>query len=236
MKKILTFAALALSLGGMSGSAHAQLAVVDVKSIAQALQTAKNTLNQLEEAKRLYNTMNSLSQISNVAQSLKAEILQTALPDGMQDSINLISGDLADLGALGNRAKGIMDTSDFSLSGLSGDFGDAEGVLNGAATRGARDQAYGEYMLEATTASGDGLKELSTGLASATTARQSQDIAARANIENAAINNRLLQMQAAEQAARGALAVKSSADFANQQRKTQENIDSGALWPTWNGN
>ncbi|MEJ7928187.1 type IV secretion system protein [Sphingobium sp. AN641] len=234
-KQIIRAALLAAATFGMAGSANAQMAVVDVKSIAQALQTAKNTLNQLNEAKKLYTTMNSLSEISNVAQSLQSQILQTALPDGIQDSINLISGNLQDLGAIGNRAQSIMDVSDFSLDGIAGGFGNPQDILTGAATRGARDQAYSEYMLEATAATGDGLKQLSDGLATSTTARQSQDIAARAVIENAQVNNRLLQLQAAQEAARATAALRSSSDFAASQRRTQQNIEDGSLWPTWSG-
>ena len=237
MRRKITGAALAVAATlSIAAPAHAQMAVVDVRSIAQALQTARNTLQQLQEAQRLYSALNSVSQIRSVSNLLDSPILQSALPDGMQQSVSLISGDLRDLGAIGNRAESILGNNDFSLSGLDYTLGNAQGALNRATTASARDQAYGEYMLDATEATGDGLKQLNTGLSSATTLREAQDIAARAAIENAGINNRLLQMQAAEQAARAAMATKSSADFAASQRRTQENIDSGKIWPTWNGN
>lgn len=235
-KMIIRAALLAAATFGMAGSAHAQLAVVDVKSIAQALQTARNTLNTLRQAEQLYSSLNSISNIGNVSNMLQQRILRDALPDGMQESISLISGDLRDLGAIGSRAESILGNGDFSLSGINGQFGDAAGILNTAATASARDQAYGEYMLETTTATTEGLNQLNNGLTASTTMRQSQDIAARAAIENAAVNNRMLQMLAAAEAARGQSALKSQAEFAASQRKTQENIENGSLWPTWEGN
>jgi hypothetical protein len=228
-KQIIRAALLAAATFGMAGTAHAQLAVVDVKSVAQALQTARNTLQQLQEAKQLYASLNSVTQINSVSDLLNNEILSEALPSGMQESVALISGDLRELGAIGNRAESLMIGSDFTL------YGDAQGILNRAATAGARDQAYGEYMLEATEATGKGLKQLNSGLSASTTMRQSQDIAARAAIENAQVTNRLLQMQAAQEAARGAAALRSSSDFAASQRRTQQNIEDGSLWPTWSG-
>jgi len=234
-KQIIRAALLAAVTFGLAGTAHAQMAVIDVKSVAQALQTARNTLQQLQEAKQLYASLNSVTQINSVSDLLNNEILSEALPSGMQESVSLISGDLRELGAIGNRAESLMSGSDFTLSGIDSGFGDAQGILNRAATAGARDQAYGEYMLEATEATGKGLKQLNSGLSASTTMRQSQDIAARAAIENAQVTNRLLQMQAAQEAARGAAALRSSSDFAATQRRTQQNIEDGSLWPTWSG-
>lgn len=220
---------------GVSGTAHAQLAVVDVRSIAQALQTARNTLQQLQEAQRLYTALNSVSNIRSVANLLDQPILRSALPDGVQDSLQLVSGDLRDLGAIGQRAESILSGQNLTLSGLDSRLGDAQGVLKLAANNAARDQAYGEHMLEATETTGQGLQQLSTGLASATTLRESQDIAARAAIEQAGIANRLLQMQAAQQAAHSQALLKAQSDFAASQRRTMSDAESGAWRPTWNG-
>lgn len=236
MKKGMMRAALAVAACvGASGTAHAQMAVVDVRAIAQALQTARNTLQQLQEAQRLYTALNSVSNIRNVANLLDQPILRDALPDGVQDSIQLVSGDLRDLGAIGQRAESILGGQNLTLSGLDSRFGDVQGVLNTAATNAARDQAYGEHMLEATATTGEGLQQLSTGLASATTLRESQDIAARAAIEQAGIANRLLQMQAAQQAAHAQAVLKAQSDFAESQRRTMSDAETGAWRPTWNG-
>ena len=45
----------------------------------------------------------------------------------------------------------------------------------------------------------------------------------------------MLQLMAAEQAARARAALDAQEAFAASQRKTQQNIDSGALWPRWEG-
>lgn len=235
-KRAFGAAVAAAAFFGTSGIAHAQLAVVDVKSIAQALQTARNTLQQLQEAQKLYSALNSISNIRSVSDLLNQPLLQNALPEGVRDSVQLISSDLRELGAIGQRAESILSGQNLTLSGLDQRLGDAQGMLKSAASLSARDQAYGEHMLEASKATGEGLQQLSNGLTSATTLREAQDIAARATIEGAAVNNRLLQMQAADQAARSNAALQASADFAASQRRTQSNIQSGAIWPTWNGN
>src|SRR3546814_1874796 len=79
------------------------MAVVDVRAVAQALQTARNTLAQLQEAQRLYQSMNSLSNIRGVANLLDRPILRDALPGGVNNSLDLLSSDLRDLGAIGTR-------------------------------------------------------------------------------------------------------------------------------------
>lgn len=234
-KRFMSAALIAAVTLGFTAPASAQMAVIDAKAVAQALQTAKNTLRQIDQARELYSSLNSVSNIRNVANVLDQPMLQNALPDGVQNSTALLSGDLRDLGAIGRRAESIMGNGDYSLSGLDQRFGDAQGILNRAAQDGARDQAYGEYMLEGVEATSEGLQGLNTGLASATTLREAQDIAARASIENAAVSNRLLQMETLDHTARSAAALKSSADFAASQRRTDQNIESGNLWPTWNG-
>lgn len=234
-KRIVSAALIAAVTLGFTAPASAQMAVIDAKSVAQALQTARNTLRQIEQAQQLYSSLNDISQIRSVANVLDQPMLQNVLPEGIQSSAALLSGDLRDLGAIGNRAESILGNGDFSLSGLDYQLGDAQGILNRAAQAGARDQAYGEYMLEGVEATSDGLRELNTGLASVTTLRQSQDIATRAAIENAAVTNRLLQMQTLDHTARSAAAVKSSADFAASQRRTEQNLQNGAIMPTWNG-
>lgn len=216
-------------------SASAQIAVVDVRAIAQALQTARNTLQQLQAAKDYYNKINSISNIRDVSNLLSDPILQTVVPEGMQNSVQLVSADLATLGAIGNQAQALLDARDFSLGGADQALGGAQTILKKAASTNAAQQAFGEYLLESADASSKGLDQLGTALGSATTLRQSQDIEARATIEGAQVSNRMLQMMAAEQAARAKAALDAQEAFAAAQRKTQQNIASGALWPTWEG-
>lgn len=219
----------------VAGTANAAWPVIDVRAIAQAIQTARNTLTQLQEARSFYDKVNSISSIRDVAGVLDSSLLQGVLPEGVSDTLNLASSDLSDLGAIGSRAESILQNGNFSLDGIDGSLGDAQGVLMGGAKLAARDQAYGEHMLKSTQTTGEGLVDLNRALATSTTLRQSQDIEARATIENASINNRMLQMMSQERAARSQAALQSSQDFAESQRRTRENIESGALWPSWNG-
>ena len=235
MKRQLIGVAMAVSaVMGAAAPAHAQIAVVDVKAVAQALQTARNTLSQLQEAQRLYQAMNSLSNIRSVANVLDQPILRDALPDGMNSSLDLLSGDLRDLGAIGTRAESILSNGNYSLSGLDQTLGDAQGVLNVTTRAAARDQAYSERMLEATQATGDGLNQLGDGLARATTLREATDIGARAAIENAAVNNRMLQMMAADRARAAQGSLRSASDYAETQRRNVANREANRR-PTFQG-
>src|SRR3546814_17173303 len=112
--------------------------------------------------------MNSLSNIRGVANLLDRPILRDALPGGVNNSLDLLSSDLRDLGAIGTRAEAILAHGDYSLSGLDQSLGDAQGILRATSQAAARDRALSEHMLEATQASGEGLGQLSDGLARAT--------------------------------------------------------------------
>ena len=224
----------AAALIASAAPAQAQMAVVDVRAVAQALQTARNTLAQLQEAQRLYQSMNSLSNIRGVANLLDRPILREALPEGMNNSLDLLSSDLRDLGAIGSRAEAILASGDYSLSGLDQSLGDAQGILRATSQAAARDRAISEHMLEATQASGDGLGQLSDGLARATTMRAATDIGARAGIENAAINNRMLQIMAADRARAADRSLRSAADYAETQRKNVANREADRR-PTFQG-
>src|SRR3546814_9186113 len=102
----------AAALIARASSAQAQRAVVDVRAVAQAVQTARNTLAQLQEAQRLYQSMNSLSNIRCVANLLDRPILRDALPGGVNNSLDRLSSDLRDLGAIGTRAEAILAHGD----------------------------------------------------------------------------------------------------------------------------
>ncbi|WP_082384356.1 type IV secretion system protein [Erythrobacter sp. SG61-1L] len=235
MKRQLIGAAMAVSaVMGVAAPAQAQVAVIDARAVAQALQTARNTLSQLQEAQRLYQAMNSLSNIRSVANVLDQPILRDALPDGMNSSLDLLSGDLHDLGAIGSRAESILSNGNYSLSGLDQSLGDAQGILNVSTRAAARDQAYSERMLEATQATGEGLNQLSDGLARATTLREATDIGARAAIENTAVNNRMLQMMAADRARAAQGSLRSASDYAETQRRNVANREANRR-PTYQG-
>ena len=103
----------ALAALAIPTAASAQMAVVDVRAIAQALQTARNTLQQLQAAQDFYAKVNSVSNIRDVSNLLNNPLLQTVVPEGMQNSVQLVSADLATQGAIGNQARGLLDARDF---------------------------------------------------------------------------------------------------------------------------
>ena len=219
----------------VAGTANAAWPVIDVRAIAQAIQTARNTLTQLQEARSFYDQVNSISSIRDVAGVLDDGLLRGALPEGMNDTVALVSSDLSDLGAIGQRAESILANSNFSIEGGNAALGDTQSVLERAAQISARDQAYGEYMLESTQTTGEGLSDLNRALASSTTLRQSQDIEARATIENASVNNRILQMMAARQAQEAAAKLRAQEEFARSQQATLDSAANGTWTATWNG-
>ena len=224
--------ALAMSL---AAPAHAQLAVIDGSNLVQALNTARNTLQQIQQAQQLYTALNNVSNIGSVAGILNSPVLRSALPEGMQSTVQLISTDLSELGAIGTRAQSLLGTKNLSLSSADSALGDAAGILQAAAKLSARDQAYAEHALGNTQLTAQGLGQLKDQIASATTLKQSSDLNARASLENAQINNQILQMMAQQQAARNAAALQSAADFAAAQRAEAAAISSGSDRPTWNG-
>src|SRR3546814_17195970 len=89
-------------------------------------------------------------------------------------------------------------------------------------------------MLEATQASGEGLGQLSDGLARATTMREATDIGVRAGIENAAISNRMLQIMAADRARAADRSLRSASDYAETQRKNVDTREADRR-PTFQG-
>lgn len=235
MYKHLKGAALAaVALATMAEPAHAQLAVIDVKAVAQALETAQNTLKQLEEAQKLYSSVNSISNIGDVAKVLNSKLLQSSLPEGVSSSTQLLSSDLTALGKLGDSANSILSNKNLTLSGASKSVSAAQSALKSASTVSAKSQALAQNALQTTEESGDGLKDLSSSLSSSTTLRDSTDIAARAAIENAAINNRMLQLYATEQGTRNQLALDAADSYAKEQRETSSAVDDGSIYPKWN--
>lgn len=223
-----------LGLLAFSGSAHAQLAVVDIRAIAQHVQTVRNTLAQIQEAQRAYQALNSLSKVRNITDLLQNKIVQSALPEGVQDTLKLVSNDLAQLGAVGRRAEGIIKNRDFSLSGIDRRLGDAQGVLRSVTEASAAKQAFGEELLKSTEGTNDDLRRLTQGLQSASTLRDSQDVGASAAIANAAVSNRMLQLMAQTQArgAQDSLAMAESTSA--RQRAEAANIAAHAR-PTFRG-
>lgn len=179
MKKFL-LATTATAFTLTAAPAAAQLAVVDAANLAEAVDTARNTLSaiekaqeQIDQAERLYDSVNGVTNISDVASLLDV--------DGMR------GGDLNTDAAL-DRAMEILEGR--PILAVNGSDGIVGAALAGEALETARTRA-------------EGLGELKARLDGATTQREIDEIQARGTIEAAAAmneNNRLASMAAAAQA------------------------------------
>lgn len=173
--------------------ASAQLAVIDSSNLAKAIETARNTLKQIEEAQRLYDSANRITDVGSIASVLNSDTLRNDLPSDIQDSLQLASSDLSELGSVGERAQAIL-----SSKGL--DFNDADGLLASAQGLAARDQAIAEVQLEAAAQTSESIKELKERLNSADTSKEVADLQARATLEAVQLMNQANQRQALKDA------------------------------------
>lgn len=185
-----------IGVGGLllaATPASAQLAVIDSSNLAKAIETARNTLKQIEEAQRLYDSANRITDVGSIASVLNSDTLRNDLPSDIQDSLQLASSDLSELGSVGDRAQAIL-----SSKGL--DFNDADGLLASAQGLAARDQAIAEVQLDAAAQTSEGIKELKERLNSADTSKEVADLQARATLEAVQLMNQANQRQALKDA------------------------------------
>jgi type IV secretion system protein VirB5 len=173
--------------------AAAQLSVIDSSNLAKAIETARNTLKQIEEAQRLYDSANRLTDVGSIASVLNSDTVRTGLPSDIQDTLQLASSDLSELGSVGDRAQAI-------LSGKGLEFTDVDGILASAEGLAARDQAIAEVQLQAAAQTSDGIKELKERLNSAETSKEVADLQARATLEAVQLMNQANQRQALKDA------------------------------------
>lgn len=193
--------------------AAAQLSVIDSSNLAKAIETARNTLKQIEEAQRLYDSANRITDLGSIASVLNSDTVRTGLPSDIQDSLQLASSDLSELGSVGDRAQDIL-----SSKGL--DLRDADGLLASAEGLAARDQAIAEVQLQAAAQTSDGIKELKERLNSAETSKEVADLQARATLEAVQLMNQANQRQALKDAQ---LAADRLASAEKNQRRREAN-------------
>ncbi|NMN07547.1 MULTISPECIES: type IV secretion system protein [unclassified Novosphingobium] len=234
MKKIAWCVALA-GIVGVATPAQAQLAVIDGSNLAQAINTARNTLQQIQQAEQMFHSLNDVTNVGSIAQVLNSSVLRNALPDGIADSAALLSQDLTELGAVGQRAQGILSGKNLTLSGVNSILGDAQGRLESAAQVSARSQALAEGTVEATVQTAQGLGQLKDAIGTSSSLKESADLQARATVESAQISNQLLQLMARQEADRAAASLRSAEVYADYQRNAAAETKSGSWKPTWNG-
>ncbi len=205
-RPILGAIALLASLGLATSPAHAQFGgiVHDPTSFAQMVKNAKNAIDQLNELKaqvqqgqELFDSLNDASDVNAIAARLGMPELRDLLPD-----IDLyqaaLSGDLAALGELGERADEIRARNRL-YTPPAGELGAAEtyyrDALESSGARAARDYATGERVAEIADQRLEGLEELRSALDTAPNARAVMDLNARIAAEQAMIQNDQMRLQ-----------------------------------------
>ena len=169
--------------------ASAQMAVIDSSNLAKAIETARNTLRQIEEAQRLYESANKITNVSSIGNVLNNDLVKRGLPSDVRNTADLVTADLSELGSIGDRANSI-------LQGRGLTTGNATGLLNSVEKLAARNQAIAEVQMDVAKQTSDGLDELKDRLRTAETSKETADLNARATLEVAQLVNRSNQMQA----------------------------------------
>ncbi len=197
MKRMIVGLAAAMSL---AAPASAQMVVIDHAALVKHIETARNTLNQLQkaqqqlqEAQRLYASFNKITDIKSVASILNNDMVRRGLPADLGNSAKLLSTDLDNMGELGARAQDLMRSRD-----LNGAIAMSDAAIKMASRGAARDQAIAEATLGVAAARSEGLSRIADRLGTATTAKEVMDLQARAAIEAASAANQTNQLMALE--------------------------------------
>lgn len=183
---------------------HAQQIVHDPRTLAQMVQEARTTLEQLralqaqvEQGRQLFDSLNDLSGVNALADELGLPTVRNPLPD-LRALRAAADGDLSALGDLADRADAIRrDTRLYTPP--AGDPGPAEAwyrdSLERAGARTARDLAIGEAIGGAADRRLQGLETLRSALDTAPNARAVMDLEARLAAEQALIQNEQVRLQ-----------------------------------------
>ncbi|MDQ1153074.1 type IV secretion system protein [Brevundimonas sp. SORGH_AS_0993] len=205
MRARIPFAAAAAALVlAVAPTVQAQQIVHDPRALAQMIEEARTTLDQLralqtqvEQGRQLFESLNDLSGVNALASELGLPAVRNPLPD-MSALRAAADGDLTALGDLADRADAIRrDTRLYTPP--EGDLDPAEAYyrdsLERAGTRTARDLAVGEAVAGAADRRLQGLETLRSALDTAPNARAVLDLEARLAAEQALIQNEQVRLQ-----------------------------------------
>ena len=202
--RILSAAAVAALVVAGAPAARAQQIVHDPRALAQMIEEARTTLDQLkalqtqvEQGQRLFDSLNNLSDVNALAGELGLPTVRNPLPD-MRSMRAAANGDLGALGDLADRANAIRrDTRLYTPP--TGDLSSADAYyrdsLERAGARTARDLAVGEAVAGAADRRLEGLETLRSALDTALNARAVMDLEARLAAEQALIQNEQVRLQ-----------------------------------------
>ena len=167
--------------------------IQQINTVRQTLEMVKQGKEQIAEAQRLYEDLNKLTDIPALAQQLKTDALRELdTSNGSLEGFG--NGDLNVVGA--GRAK-----ADEVYRGLL----DRLGLAGSEQSRAAFDlnarniginAGLAENVGSAVTSRAQGLDQLRTRLATASTAKEVADLTARLQLESAAMQNDQLRLQA----------------------------------------
>ncbi|MFZ1743338.1 MAG: type IV secretion system protein [Pontixanthobacter sp.] len=167
--------------------------IQQINTVRQALQMVEQGKEQIAEAQKLYQDLNKLTDIPALAQQLKTDALRE-LDTSTSSLEGFGNGDLNVVGA--GRAK-----ADEVYRGLL----DRLGLAGSEQSRAAFDlnarniginAGLAENVGSAVTSRAQGLDQLRTRLATASTAKEVADLTARLQLESAAMQNDQLRLQA----------------------------------------
>jgi len=167
--------------------------IQQINTVRQTLEMVKQGKEQIAEAQKLYEDLNKLTDIPTLAQQLKTDALRELdTSNGSLEGFG--NGDLNVVGA--GRAK-----ADEVYRGLL----DRLGLAGSEQSRAAFDlnarniginAGLAENVGSAVTSRAQGLDQLRTRLATASTAKEVADLTARLQLESAAMQNDQLRLQA----------------------------------------
>ena len=226
--RILAGLAGAAVLFGLTGNAHAQMAVFDSANYAKLLQEAQTGLSQLQQLERqvqqgeqlvtqggqLLTSLNQISNVNGLATVLEQPSLRSFLPDAnTYVSASQSGGSLTTLGVIGQAAQ-VIRTANQLYTAPSGNV--AGSALMTSGNQVALNLATGQAVVQAGATRLTGLQQLEAGLNTAANARAVLDLQARAQLEQAMIANDQMRIQglAMTQAAQSQMQTQQNAERA----------------------
>jgi type IV secretion system protein VirB5 len=176
-----------------------------LKLLEQA-KTAASQLNKLQEtynqAVKAYDAANGITNVNDIGSVLNTTQNRNWIPSEAKDIQKLMSGANDQLGSLGTAATNIRNGRRVDIPALGANATDSDKAgrknLDDAGNSYATDAAVAEAAYGATGTRTKGLEELRRSLDTATTQKQVQDIQARIAVEQAHINNDIMQFQAVQ--------------------------------------
>jgi len=232
----------AVVLAGMSGTAHAQMAVFDSANYAKLLQETQTALNQLQQLEKqvaqgeslvtngqqLLTSLNQISNVNNLAPVLEQPALRGFLPDAnTYVTASSSGGNLTTLGVIGQAAQVIR--TGYQL--YNAPSGSAYASLNTSGNQAALTLATGQAVVQAGATRLTGLQQLQTSIDAAPNARAVAEIEARLVAEQAMIANDQMRIQglAMTQAAQTQLLNEQNAEKAAQASQTRLSLYQSAF-------